>query len=147
MKINPITFAEQEYEQPFADIVAGYAADGVSLFRTAEILHVEREALRQYAVENNIQMPGLLHQGSTPSCLPLKDRRLARRQSGQSPRYCFRGLDLTPIEWAEHTGIPNKTISRRLERGWPIHKTLTTPVMNRQQVARLGVQARKEQRP
>lgn len=32
------------------------------------------------------------------------------------------------VEWAEETGLRQETIRRRLKRGWPVEKALTTPL-------------------
>jgi hypothetical protein len=137
MIINPVTYAEREYSQPFAEIVAGFAADGQSLARTAAILHVEFQALQDYAARQSIKFTG----HNCPPAEPSAALKQARRN--QSPRYCFRGLDLSPIEWSERTGIPRKTITRRIERGWPVAKALTTPPLNRTEVAAIAVNARR----
>lgn len=136
MILNPVNYAEQEYQQPFSEIVAGYASDGESLARVASILHVELNALQHYAVSNGIQFTG----HNCPAPEPSRNRKQARR--ALSDRYCFRGLDLTPIEWQERTGIPADTIRKRIARGWDPAKAVTTKPLTRNQVARLGVRAR-----
>lgn len=42
-------------------------------------------------------------------------------------RITFRGETLTLAQWAVRVGIKRTTIARRLDVGWPIEKTLTTP--------------------
>ena len=39
----------------------------------------------------------------------------------------FRGETKTAVEWSEVTGINRKTIVRRLNNGWSVERTLTTP--------------------
>ena len=41
------------------------------------------------------------------------------------------GLSLCVSEWAEKTGLPYNTISRRLRRGWSVEKALSTPYLGR----------------
>jgi len=43
-------------------------------------------------------------------------------------RLTFKGRTLTISEWAREAGISSHTISARLERGWSVTLTLTTPV-------------------
>lgn len=40
----------------------------------------------------------------------------------------FQGKALTMSEWSRHTGIGQRTIQKRLNLGWSIEQTLTTPV-------------------
>lgn len=137
MILNPVSYAEQEYNQPFADIVAGYARDGESVVRVASILHVDLSALQSFAAEHGIRFTG--HNFPVPE--PSLNRKRARR--ALSDRYCFRGLELTPIEWQERTGVPADTIRKRIARGWDPAKAITTKPLNRTQVAHLGVRARR----
>jgi hypothetical protein len=39
----------------------------------------------------------------------------------------FNGRRMTTAQWARETGIAAGTIERRLERGWPIERALSTP--------------------
>lgn len=43
-------------------------------------------------------------------------------------RIRFRGITHTAVEWGRITGIPSHTIRSRLDMGWGIERTLTTPV-------------------
>jgi hypothetical protein len=142
MIINPVQYAEKEYQQPFADIVKGFAADGEPAHRVAVILHVEHAALLNFARNNGIRFPAAVAVTNLEHDQATR-RKISRAIRAQSPRYCFRGLELSPIEWAERTGIPADTIRKRIARNWPVEKALTTPALNPQQVARLGVQARR----
>ena len=124
MIIDPRQLAAEEYGQPFHEVVAGYASDGEPLFRVAEILHVEKQALREYADRRGIRF--------RPPAPPSEQTEEARRKisasiRARSPRYCFQGVELTPIEWARQTGIPAPTIRMRIHRGWPVGKAVTTP--------------------
>ena len=48
-----------------------------------------------------------------------------------SNRYIkYRGKTKTVAEWSEITGINYKTLSERIDHGWPIYKAMTTPVQN-----------------
>lgn len=38
---------------------------------------------------------------------------------------------LTLSEWAKRTGIPRGTLVDRINRGWPVHKTMSTPIQGR----------------
>lgn len=40
----------------------------------------------------------------------------------------FRGITHTAVEWGRLTGVPSHLIRDRLDRGWTIARTLTTPV-------------------
>lgn len=43
-------------------------------------------------------------------------------------RYTHNGQDLTMTEWAESVGIHPSTFRMRLERGWSLEKSLSTPL-------------------
>lgn len=43
------------------------------------------------------------------------------------------GLSLPLIEWCERTGLSEKTLRHRVERGWNIQRALTTPQQQRRQ--------------
>lgn len=49
------------------------------------------------------------------------------RNRSNSVRITHDGLSLSPLEWAERTGLPVKTIWYRLYRGWNPEEILTTP--------------------
>lgn len=51
-----------------------------------------------------------------------------RRNQRDIPIIEHDGKALSPMEWAELTGIPNKRIYARIHRGWSVERTLTTPV-------------------
>lgn len=40
----------------------------------------------------------------------------------------YPGLTLNLMQWSKKTGIPRNAIDSRIKKGWPIEKTLTTPV-------------------
>jgi hypothetical protein len=44
----------------------------------------------------------------------------------------YNGENLCIVEWSEITGLRQDTIWRRLNRGWSVEKTLTTPLMKNQ---------------
>lgn len=51
-----------------------------------------------------------------------------QRNRRNNRRILFRGEALSIAEWAERTGICGSTISRRLDRNWPVEHALTAPV-------------------
>ena len=136
MIIDPIRFSEQEYQQPFAEIVAGYSADQQPIGLTADILHVEPAALEYYSTQH-----GITFAAATQISKPSPARKQSRRK--RSPHYQFNGLSLTPIEWEEITGINSKTIRMRINRGWDTTAALSTPPLDIHQRAARGVAARR----
>lgn len=141
MIINPVRFAEKEYRQTFREIVEGYAKDGIELCEAADILHVEKAALRNYAAVTGINFTRANRHIGRDRSLETR-RRISRAIRDRSPRYAFNGLELSPIEWSERTGIPADTIRRRIARGWEVDKALTTAPLDRQQITASAANAR-----
>lgn len=50
------------------------------------------------------------------------------RNKRANRKLTFRGATRCVSEWAEHVGLHDGLILRRLKRGWSIEKTLTTPI-------------------
>lgn len=42
---------------------------------------------------------------------------------------CYNGERLTMQEWAKRTGVSVSTLTKRLDSGWSVRETLTTPVL------------------
>ena len=45
-------------------------------------------------------------------------------------KYTYNNQTLTAKQWSELTGLKVSTIRGRIERGWSIEKTLTTPLQH-----------------
>lgn len=58
-----------------------------------------------------------------------------RKEQGRNKRnnrvLRFRGKSCCVSEWAELTGLPMKTLHRRIQKGWSVERALTTPVKKR----------------
>lgn len=52
----------------------------------------------------------------------------ARNKRNNLKPITHQGITFLLVEWAEHLGIPYKTLHARLARGWSAEKTLTTPL-------------------
>jgi hypothetical protein len=53
------------------------------------------------------------------------DEQQANKKS--TPRYTFRGITKTEVEWCKELGLTNRdSITKRLQRGWTKKKALTT---------------------
>jgi hypothetical protein len=48
----------------------------------------------------------------------------------------YNGVTRTLIEWAEEVGIKHKTLCERLRHGWSTQRALTTPLVDKAQLAR-----------
>jgi len=68
------------------------------------------------------------------------------RNRRDNSRYTYQGRTLCLVEWAESTGIHPQTLARRLWRGWPFDKAITTP-LRRTSLTRHGDPILSEQRP
>ena len=53
-------------------------------------------------------------------------RKVQSRNRRDNRRITFGGRTLCLVEWSEETGIPAKTIRRRLKDGWTLERALTT---------------------
>lgn len=136
MIINALTLAEQEYEQPFNEIVEGFAADGHPAHRIADILHVDLPALNHYIADQNITITssaGGFDEVAHGEAW-RKNVSNARRHNASAPQITFNGFTGTYIDWEERTGIPRDAIRKRINRGWDIARALTTNPMDRHQV-------------
>ena len=57
-------------------------------------------------------------------------------------RVTFQGRTQTISQWAAELGLDYFTLRKRLNRGWPVERALTAPVMSYREAAQLGGQAR-----
>jgi hypothetical protein len=55
------------------------------------------------------------------------DMAATRRASSNFATLTFQGETLTYFQWAEKTGLGRGTIQLRIQNGWSVEKTLTTP--------------------
>lgn len=56
------------------------------------------------------------------------DHKTQANNKSTNHRLTFRGETKTISEWADHMGIAQDTLKRRIYKGWSIERALTTPV-------------------
>lgn len=136
--IDPVKLAEEEYLQPFLDIVKGYSEDGLPLVRVADILHVPAKELRNYSTEHGIRFHGLVDNEHSVSTR----QRISRTLRQHAKKFSFQGLELSIPDWADRLGLPANTLHKRIQRGWTIEMALTKPKCTRHEIGIIGAKRR-----
>ena len=126
--VDVVRLAEQEFGQPFDEVVRGFAGDGESVRSISRILHCDEMRLRRYMRRRGIAPDPALR---LPYEHPVETRRkiavTLRRRSGRPPVE-WRGQTWTYRELENETGIPADTIRMRLRNGWTVAESVSTPV-------------------
>ena len=52
------------------------------------------------------------------------------RNKRNNRRFAYAGESLTLAEWGARIGVSRRTMASRLHRGWPLGRTLTTPLLD-----------------
>jgi hypothetical protein len=84
---------------------------------------------RRIGISGNLLRQRLNREGMTIEqalTLPV-DMAATRRARNKFATLTFRGEKLTYWQWSERTGIGRGTIKFRVDRGWTVERTLTTP--------------------
>lgn len=60
------------------------------------------------------------------------------RHFSRNRNISFRGETLPMVAWSERTGLKREVIADRLNRGWSVRRTLTTPTIRQRRRNRMG---------
>lgn len=60
------------------------------------------------------------------------------RHFSRNRNITYKGETLPMVAWSERTGLKREVIADRLNRGWSVHRTLTTPTVEMRSRARNG---------
>ena len=125
--MRKITELEAEYNEPLADIIAGFSEMGYNLTTTQLILGFRFDIFK--AIINSL--------GITFSTKRVEYTRT--NVNRKSKLYFGKSI----YEWAEINRIGHKTIRGRLDNGWTEHDAIFTPVLSRHECGIRGYEAAK----
>jgi len=105
---------EREYEQPFIEVLRGYATDGETLRSTAEILGISNRT----QLESIAQAEGITFTRRAARRELSSDHRqaISRGRRRTARKYQWQGQRLTVCEIADKLDLPRGTVWSRIHR-------------------------------
>jgi hypothetical protein len=108
-----------------------YGGRGITM---CEAWKNDYKAFRTWALENGygneLSLDRIDNSGNyDPTNCRWADNFTQSRNKRNNVLLTFNGKTMVVNDWVKETGLQRKTISRRLERGWAIEETLTTPAV------------------
>jgi hypothetical protein len=125
---------EQDYGQPFWDVVKAFADDGESINATALMLgYAQPPAFHRLVAAHGVQhwFNPATQTNSYKAAKAYKEVTPARMEQLQSlkeqHKFEFRGVIDTRAGHARRMGLSPNTVATRLRKGWTLEKALTLP--------------------